>query len=494
MLVDTKILGNGLALINLSGDLKRASALNTLSEATTRLNQRGKRAILLNFEKIRRINMAGLAGLVEFIARHRKTDIALCALPNRQMAFLRQSGLDRGLMVFASVEAACANPSFKQHSLAGVRAVILCAGTGSRVAPLSNVTPKPMLDIAGRPALHRIMDHLSQFGLRDVLLNPGHLGYQIIEKTRDSKPCDTQVTFVNEGRWDHGQWTCQPIGSASTLLRMQNELAAFDSDFFVLCGDALIDLDLSEMMRQHRESGADATIAAQKVPEHAVQKYGIMETGPQNSVMRFFEKPNPDVTESRLANTGIYIFKPEVLPMLPPGTGSDIAGELLPKILENGGRIHAYDKAFSWIDIGCGRDYAEANTKVLRKELSFASPIGTQIREGVWAMPDARVSPDARITGPCHIGPGAVIEAGAQLEGVCSIGHNAHVASGSVLRNCIVMPQTYVAPGAWAENMILHADWAIEHTRADGTPQAKTPLENVTAKHAGAPEQHRATA
>lgn len=479
MLTDIEFLENGLAVIKLSGRLVRASALQGLSETISKLLGQGRRGLLLDMSRVRGIGMAGLAALVELVARNPKADLAFCALPEKTLAFLRKSGLDRGLMVFPSVQAACGHPVFQRHSLSGTRAVLLCAGKGSRVAPLTEVTPKPMLDVAGRPVMHRIIDHLGQFGLDDVLLNPGHLGHEIISYFRSVPLSGTRLTFVNEGGWTKRDWQGHPIGSASTLKRMQTRNAAFDDDLVVLCGDALIDLDLVEMMRAHRTSGADATIAALTVPGADVHKYGIIEASPNQTVTRFVEKPGPGVTESRLANSGIYIFKPEVLELLPDQDGLDIACDLLPSIMAAGGKIHAYAEPFAWVDIGCGRDYAQATRKCLTGAMSFAQPKGREIRPGVWAMPGAAVSPHARILGPCHIGSGVRVEAGAVLKGVCSVGAGSVVEARTVLSDCIVMPQTLVGSGAWAQDMILHADWAVDHVRADGNAIARGKLDHV---------------
>lgn len=498
MLIDTKLLESGLATVSISGDLAAASAVHPLTDAITYLTRQGRRGILLDLAKVQRMSMAGLAALVELAARHPRIDLGFCALPKKKLDFLRKSGLDRGLPVFASVEEALAQPQFRAHALTGTRAVLLCAGKGSRVAPLTDVTPKPMLDIAGRPAMHRIIEHLQTFGLHDILLNPGHLGDQVIEYFRATPMPDTRITYVNEGVLTPSGWQARPIGSASTLKRMQNQNAAFESDLVVLCGDALIDIDLAEMMREHRASGAVATIAARTVAESEVHKYGIIEAAATQTITRFVEKPQPGVTESRLANTGIYIFKSQVLDLLSNDEGLDIACDLLPAIMAAGGKMRVYQTPFSWVDIGCGRDFAQATFKCLKGEIPSAAPEGIQVRPGVWAMPGAYVSPRAKITGRCHVGAGARIEAGAQLDGICSIGADAIVEGDTVLRDCIVMPRTRVGYGAWANDMILHGDWAVDHTRADGSTQDCHPMDCIAPIKPEAllerPENLRATA
>lgn len=479
MIIDTHLSESGIATLTLAGALTRASSILSLSEAIAQLNVQGHKALLLDHTKISRINMSGLSALVEMIARHPQSTFGLCALPDKTLAFIKKSGLDRGLHIYDSVEAAALDPRFKRHSLAGTRTVVLCAGQGSRVAPLTNVVPKPMLDIAGRPALHRIMDHLGAFGLKDIILNPGHLGHQIIDYVQSLPLPDHNIMFANEGKWTQGQWSATPMGSASTLKRLQNNHAAFDTDFIVLCGDALTDIDLTDMMCTHRKSGADATIAALHVPTDATEKYGIIETTPTGAVKTFVEKPAPGTTKSTLANSGIYIFSPRVLDLLPDDTGRDIACDLLPRILAAKGKIQTYDVPFSWADIGCGRDYVAASTMSIRGEIPNAPPIGREAHPGVWLEKDAILSPRAVVRGACHIGAGAVIHPNAHIEGTCSIGAGAIIEAGTFLKNCTVLPNTHVMSGAWADNMILHGDWAIDHTRADGRPQNTHALDSI---------------
>ena len=479
MLIEIKPLDDGLAVLSVSGNLTRVSAVQELETTLKELEIDGRTGILLDLSQMQRLNMSGLAALVELAARHPKTDLGFCGLPQKHLEFLRKSGLDRGLMIFETVEDACTDPRFKPHVLTKTRAVLLCAGKGSRVAPLTNILPKPMLDVAGKPAMHRIIDHIGSFGLRDVLLNPGHLGPQIVSYFRNTPMNGTNISFMNEGHWANEKWQSNPIGSASTLKRMQDTTAAFGSDVVVLCGDALIDIDLAQMMREHRASGAAVTIAAMPVSQEDVHKYGIIETTADRSVTRFVEKPAPGVTQSRLANTGIYIFKPDVFSLLSNEEGLDIACDLLPTIMETESKIHVFDAPFSWVDIGCGRDFVQAVTRCLKGELPFASPEGEEIRPGVWAMPGASVSRRAQINGPCHIGAYARVEAGAKLDGLCVVGAGAVVQAGALLVDSVVMGGTCVRSGVWADKMILHSDWAIDHTHADGATQRQEHLDCV---------------
>jgi mannose-1-phosphate guanylyltransferase len=479
MLINTTLHEEGSAILKISGGLVRSSDLHGLGDSCRQLAAQGRRCILIDLGASGRVNMAGLAALVELAALNAELHLAYCALPAPALRKLKASGLDRGLALFDTAEEALASPEFRRNSLRNARAVLLCAGRGSRIAPLSDVTPKPMLDIAGRPVLDRIMAHLGSFGIRDILLNPGHLGPQITGHFQQNRPGGTSLFFVNEGSMSSGSWQARPIGSASTLKRMQSRHTAFAEPFFVLCGDALIDLDLAAMMETHRSSGADVTIAAQTVAPQDTHKYGMIETTRRGRITQFLEKPAPGQTDSQLANTGIYILSPRVLDLIPDQDGLDIGSDLLPLVLGAGRHMQVHDAPFSWTDIGCGRDYAHASAQALSGALPDVVPEGREVRPGLWCGAGAQISPRARIEGPCHVGPGARIGPGVRLKGPCSVGAGAVIEPNCVLENCFVLPDTHIARGVWGQHLVLHAEWSFDHRYADGSARNTTPLDGV---------------
>jgi mannose-1-phosphate guanylyltransferase len=479
MLIQTDLWEDGQAVLRLSGPLTRTAAIHALSEACDHLLAQGRSGIIVDLSTCGRVNLAGMAALVELAARRSDITLGYAGLPVAVQRKLRSTGLDRGLRIFDTPATAFATAEFRRHSLASTKAVVLCAGEGRRIAPLSEVVPKPMIDIAGQPVLARILQHLGQFGLRDVLVNPGHLGPQIPAYFRDHPLPGTSLFYSHEGQMQDGLWRARPIGSASSLKRLQSQNAAFESDFLVLCGDALIDLDLAALMRTHRDTGADITLAAQTVAPEKIQKYGIMETGAGGRVRKFIEKPRPGTTSSRLANTGIYVISPRVLDWLPDREGLDIACDLLPAVMDQGGRVQVHEEAFNWTDIGCGRDYAQAMHKVLSGALPGVRPMGREMRPGVWCAADAEVSRKARIDGPCYIGPGARIVGDVRLQDLSVIGAHAVVAGPTTLKDTLVMPETLIAPGVWAQHLVVHPNWAFDHRFAEHGVRNHAPVEGV---------------
>lgn len=492
MMIDIQTHDDGIVVFNISGDILRSNALRDLETACNNLMAQGRSAVVLNLARMRRVTLSGLAALIELVARQRNMEISLCALPENVKHKLTNCGLDRGLMIFDTLESALSAPHFKQFSLSNTKAVVLCAGKGTRLAPLSTETPKPMLDIMGRPVLHHILDHIHSFGIRDVALNPGHLGSQIIDYTRNSPLPGQSILFANEGSLQNGQWLANPIGSASTLQQMQRRNAAFSESFVVLCGDALVDIDLAAMMRHHVQTGADVTIAAQTVAEQDTHKYGIIVANNNGRITDFQEKPVSGTAKSCLANTGIYIFKPKVLNFLPDELGLDIACDLLPAIQARGGRMQSFVSDFSWTDIGSVPCYISALRQSLAGNLPHIKPVGKEVRPGVWCAPGAWVSPRADITGTCYVGADSIVDANAKLTGSMVIGRNVLIDGKTLLSNSLIMDQTHVQSGAWAQNMILHSDWSLDHGQPLNAQKILAPIDRIAPIMVdNAPLQHR---
>ncbi|MFY0617614.1 sugar phosphate nucleotidyltransferase [Shimia sp.] len=450
----------------------------TLRQAQLQAQAQGRGALLVDLSAVRRITRSGLAALVEFQSEMpREVVLGFFGARKTVRREFDRCAVSRLLDLFETREQALKTPAFRAKRLSGVKAVLLVAGTGSRMAPMSHQTPKPLLDLLGRPVLDHVMAHLSQFGIRDFILNPGHLGPQFHAHIQSS--ASRSVQFLNEGRYVGSDWHAEPMGSASTLLALQTRRMAFDDDFVVLCGDAVSDVDLADMMDTHRRTGAEVTIAVQQVAPEDVQKYGIIETDASGRITGFVEKPTPEAALSHLASTGIYIVNPRALQRLSGGMGQDIAMHLMPAVLAAGGHMQVYDANFSWVDMGCGRDFYRATSRGLRGLIPGVEPCGREIRRHVWAAAGAQVSPRAVIVGPCFIGADAVVEAGAKLEGPTAIGAGAYVDARTLVRRAIVMPKTAVRAGTWVDEMIVAGTWAIDHRTANGDVRCQIPLDGV---------------
>lgn len=463
---------NETAILRLGASRLGANFSRPLQRCFSGLRSEGCVAALVDLSGVKVLTAAGLAALYEAYGTYCEVmQIGFFGASAKVLKVIERHGLAGVLPQFADMGRAMAEPQFRRRQLAGTKAVVLCAGEGRRMRPLSTATPKPMLDLLGVPVVERLLDHLGSFGVRDFYLNPGYLGDQL---HRHFRSCAARsIFFANEGGYAEGCWDGAPIGSASTLARLQRRHSAFDGDFFVLCGDALIDLDMAGLMRAHKDSGAEVTIAAAKVPRQDIPKYGILDVNPQGRVISFQEKPAVEEARSCLASTGIYVFSPAALHRLQDEEGLDIAIDLLPRILARGGRIQAHSPEFIWADIGNPADYFAALQRGLSGTLPGVMPAGEEAAPGVWLAPGAEVSPRARILGPCYAGPGARILAGAELQGICVIGADCVVEGKTLLRDSVLMPGTQVSSGVWLEAQIAAPDWSLSYGQpVFGVPKA----------------------
>jgi mannose-1-phosphate guanylyltransferase len=343
-----------------------------------------------------------------------------------------------------------------------MKAMILAAGKGTRVRPLTNVLPKPMIPLIRKPIMEAIIDHLRTHGFDEIFINTSYLSRSIEEYFRDGDRLGVSIAYSYEGQLVDGEFVDKPLGSAGGMRRIQDRCGFFDRTFAVLCGDALIDVDLTEVLRKHRASGAIATIVTKPVPRDEVHKYGVVVTDDGGRVLRFQEKPKVEEAASNTINTGIYLFEPEVFDHIPSGVEFDIGSQLFPKLIAAGAKVCAVSLPFEWVDIGCVSDFWEATRLVLQGRVRGMRTPGTEIRPGVRAGLGVNVSPHAIISGPVYVGSGTVIEAGARIEGPAVIGANCLIRGGAHVREGILGDYTRVAADAMLEGHIVFAGRYIE--------------------------------
>jgi len=468
-----------IAVLRLGASRLDANFSSSLLRALEDLKAKHQSSVLIDLTKVRSITAAGLAALYESYAQYCGAMIVgFFGASVRVAATIKRCGLEAVLPMYSDMKSALKEPMFRHHCLQGTKAVVLCAGNGSRMAPLSTENPKPMLDFLGKPVLEHILDHLSSYGVRDILLNPGYLGDQVHNHFRSTGA--RSVFFVNEGIYRKEKWTSKPLGSLSTLVRMQNDHSAFDDDFLVLCGDALMDLNLVDVMENHKASGADVSIIARQVAPEKIPSYGIIVADKAGRVTSFQEKPSQAEAKSDLASAGIYVVNPRALHGISQVEGLDIARDLLPELLRSGGHVCVQTPAFDWVDIGCCADYFSALEKGMRGKIPELELNAEQVQPDIWVAPGGFVSKRARISGPCYIGRNAQVLADATLEGSCVIGDNCIVSGKSYLRDVVLRRDTATGQGAWIEDVIVAPNWAVNHRFADGKKPVNTgPLEAV---------------
>ncbi|MCG8669731.1 MAG: nucleotidyltransferase family protein, partial [Pseudomonadales bacterium] len=221
-----------------------------------------------------------------------------------------------------------------------MKAMILAAGKGTRVAPFTLDAPKPLLKVLGEPVIDRILGFLKRNHVEDVVLNTSYLGDKLQSYLGDGSRYNMSFTFSYEGVKSNGQMISKPLGSAGGLSEVQQRYGCFDSTFMVICGDAIIDFDLDYALAFHKSRKSLATVLTKEVPWNKVSAYGVVDQTESGQILRFQEKPNQDEAVSNKVSTGIYLFEPEIFDYIPEHGEYDIGGELLPLLARMGEPLH----------------------------------------------------------------------------------------------------------------------------------------------------------
>ncbi|MBE9139654.1 NDP-sugar synthase [Nodosilinea sp. LEGE 07088] len=349
-----------------------------------------------------------------------------------------------------------------------MKAMILAAGKGTRVRPITYTIPKPMIPIMQKPVMEFLLELLRQHGFDQIMVNVSHLANEIEGYFRDGQRFGVEIAYSFEGRIEeNGELVGDAIGSAGGMRKIQDFSPFFDDTFVVLCGDALIDLDLTEAVRRHRAKGSIATIITKTVPLKQVPSYGVVVTDDEGRVQSFQEKPSVEEALSTEINTGIYIFEPEVFDYIPSGVSFDIGGDLLPKLVEAKAPFFGIPMEFEWVDIGKVPDYWRAIQDVLTGVVDLVDIPGQEIRPGVYAGLNVKANWDKiTIEGPVYIGGMAHIEDGATIIGPSAIGNNCSICSGAIVDKSVIFEYSRIGPGVRLVDKLVFGRYCVDKTGA----------------------------
>lgn len=349
-----------------------------------------------------------------------------------------------------------------------MKAMILAAGKGTRVRPITYTIPKPMIPILQKPVMEFLLELLRQHGFDEIMVNVSHLAEEIENYFRDGQRFGVQIAYSFEGKIDDdGKLVGEAIGSAGGMRRIQDFSPFFDDTFVVLCGDALIDLDLTAAVKWHKSKGAIATVITKSVPKEEVSSYGVVVTDEENRIKAFQEKPSTEEALSTNINTGIYIFEPEVFDHIPSGVEYDIGSQLFPKLVEINAPFYAIPMDFEWVDIGKVPDYWRAIRGVLLGEIKNVQIPGHEVAPGIYTGLNVAVNWDkVDITGPVYIGGMTRIEDGARIVGPAMIGPNCWICNGATVDNSVIFEWSRLAPGVRLVDKLVFGRYCVDKTGA----------------------------
>ncbi len=312
-----------------------------------------------------------------------------------------------------------------------MKAVVLVGGEGTRMRPLTETTPKPLLPFMNRPFLHHVLDHLARHGVTEVILSSPFLEREFDRFLRDRDPVPT-VTWITEER---------PLGTCGAVV---GALPLLDGTFLVLNGDILTDLDLTELAAWHRSRGAVATIALATVAD--ARAFGLVETDGHGRVRAFREKP-AEPGPGRI-NAGTYVLEPEALAGVAAGVPVSIERETYPDLIARGEPVYAMAWDGYWRDLGTPEAYLQAHLDALRGRVGGVASPRPLLAEGSVMGGTAAVGELVVAGRHAAIGPGARVDRSVLHEG-------ATVGAGATVVDSVLGPHSRVGPGATLRTAVL---------------------------------------
>ena len=328
------------------------------------------------------------------------------------------------------------------------KAMVLAAGLGTRLRPLTDLISKPMAPIVNKPVMEHIIELLAEHGFGEIVCNLHWYPEAIKDYFGDGSKWNINITYSYEP---------ELLGTAGGVKKVE---AFFeDRTFLILSGDALTDIDLTGLMDFHKKKEGICTIALTEVDDPS--QYGVVITDNDNRITGFQEKPLMGEEKSHLANSGIYVFEPEIFNHIPFGSFYDFGRDLYPKLLAGQIPYYGYKHDRYWNDVGSLEQYQQGNFDALEGKVKLKIP-GIQINEGIWLGKNCKIEEEVVMIPPIVIGNNCTIKKGAKLYGPIIIGDNTIIDERAIMYRGIKWGSGYIGKDASLIGAIIGYDTKIK--------------------------------
>lgn len=332
-----------------------------------------------------------------------------------------------------------------------MRAMVLAAGLGTRLRPITYEMPKPMVPVLNRPVMEHILRLLARQGFTETIANLHWFPELIEDYFGDGSAYGVSLAYSREEAL---------LGTSGGV---RNAADFFGDSFLVISGDALTDIDLAAMREFHESHDGIATLATKRVDD--TSQFGVAITGSDGRIQGFQEKPDPVEALSDLANCGIYMFRREIFDFFPePGTSkaaeeadppgfADWAMDVFPRLLESDVPFYSHEIDAYWNDIGNLEELRAGNLDALTGavQVDREGDLVHGYRSG------ERMEGEPDLIGPVLLGPGCDIGDDVRIDGPSVIGDNVTVGDGSRLKEVIALPKAKIPPRSVLVGAILGA-------------------------------------
>lgn len=315
-----------------------------------------------------------------------------------------------------------------------IKAMVMSAGVGSRLDPLTRFVPKPLVPIANRPVMDILFEKLISIGVKDVICNTHYLSDKIIERYKKNN-FGINFNFIKEETLS---------GTAGGVKKCQ---FFFDKDnpFLVLSADGLSNVDLEKGIEIHKKSGAIATIGIKQISLEEVSHFGVVVTDENGFISEFQEKPSINVAKSNFINTGIYIFDYKIFDYIPENTFYDFAKNVFPELLKEHA-INTFEVKEYWSDIGTLEQYKQSTQDLFNGECKFSHAPIVNTDSGSYIAEDAVIPKTVKFVGNSVIGK------------YSSIGENSVIENSIIWDNVVIAPNLRIADSVIASNSVIKTD------------------------------------
>jgi mannose-1-phosphate guanylyltransferase len=311
-----------------------------------------------------------------------------------------------------------------------MKAMVMAAGLGTRLRPLTYEIPKPLVPVANRPIMEHILALLGRNGLGEVIANLHWFPDTIRNRFGDGSGFGTELTYSYEE---------ELLGTAGGVRNVRDYFGS--EPFLVMAADALTDVDLTALAEAHRTNDGLVTLAVKPVSN--VREFGVVVTGSDGRIQGFQEKPDPAEALSNLANCMIYVLEPEAFDYFPDEPVIDFALDVFPALLEHDVPFGVHVADAYWNDVGSLPEYLQGNLDVLAGAVEVDAA-----GELLDAEDGASLGAGIEHSGRVLVGERASIGAGARLDGPVILGSGAVIGSGARVRESVLLPGAEVPADA----------------------------------------------
>lgn len=296
--------------------------------------------------------------------------------------------------------------------------ILLVGGFGTRLKPLTDEYPKPMLPVAGLPVTEHQILAAKKAGIHTLVLATSYLAEVFTPYFGDGSKWGIKILYAVEK---------EPLGTGGAIANAA-QLLGRDEPIVIFNGDVLSRHSIADQIAFHLAQKADATLHLIDVDD--ARSFGCVPTDSDGRVTAFLEKMDSPVTNS--INAGCYVFSPAVIDQIPLGKVISVERETFPALVASGRSVFGYKEQSYWLDVGTPAALFKGSRDLIDGD--FQAMSGTTIR------------PDASIIGGTSIGAGCTIAAGVTLDD-CIIGDGVTIGTGAHLAHCFITHGTDIAPG-----------------------------------------------